>query len=162
MLLSRIRQDRDEFERVALPYVAELYRTPRAALGGGQEAEHVVQDTYLEAWKSFHRFERGTNSRAWLHKILVHRMHHHRRKWGAWRSRLETEGQLENTAVRQPPVADDIRDEDMLAALERLPEPFRTVLLLADVQEFSYQEIAGMLQVPIGTVMSRLSRARGS
>ena len=72
---------RDEFERAALPYLPEIYRTAVGLLGGNRtEAEDLAQDVFLEAWKSFHRFEPGTNIRAWLHKILVHRASRFRRR----------------------------------------------------------------------------------
>jgi RNA polymerase sigma-70 factor (ECF subfamily) len=150
----------NDFETVALPHMNDLYRAARHTLGNQTEAEDIVQETYLQAWKSFHRFEPGTNCRAWLFKILFHVVNHHRRK--AWRLQLLAEGEeyLFDTLTYEPPVPHELRDEEVLAALKRVPEHFRAVILLADVEEFAYKEIAQMLSIPIGTVMSRLNRGR--
>lgn len=149
-----------DFEAAALPHLNDLFRTAAAMTGNRSEAEDLVQEAYLEAWKSFHRFELGTNCRAWLFKILVHRVHHYRRRWFRWTSKSESEDLLIDRLTYEEPIPDSVSDEDMLAALKKLPEMFREILLLADVEEFSYKEIASMLDLPIGTVMSRLSRAR--
>lgn len=150
----------DEFEKAALPHLAELYRTAARLLGDSAKAEDVVQETYLQAWKSFERFETGTNCRAWLFKILVNTIHHHRRK--SFNLRLVKEGEdvLEQAAAPAAPVPEHITEAGILRALEQLPPDYRAAVLLADVEEFSYKEIAGLLEVPIGTVMSRLSRGR--
>jgi RNA polymerase sigma-70 factor (ECF subfamily) len=150
----------EDFESAALPHFDDLYRTAARVLGDRNEAEDLTQEAYLQAWKSFHRFETGTNCRAWLFKILFHVIHHHRRKW--FNTKLIREGDeiLEEVLTYEPPVPEQITDEDMLSALDRVPEDFREVLLLSDVQEFSYKEIADTLQIPLGTVMSRLSRGR--
>ncbi len=150
----------DEFETVALPHLDELYRTAVRLLGDSAKAEDVVQETYLQAWKSFARFAPGTNCRAWLFKILINAIHHHRRAWFNWRRAKESEDFLEQTAVPATPVPERIAQREILHALARLPADYRAAVLLADVDEFSYKEIAGMLDVPIGTVMSRLSRGR--
>ena len=150
----------DEFETAALPHLNDLYRAARHTLGNQTAAEDVVQETYLQAWKSFHRFTAGTNCRAWLFKILFHVIHHHRRKNWRLQTLGESEEFLLDTLTYEAPLPERLRDEDVLAALERLPENFRAVILLADVEEFSYKEIAQMLSIPIGTVMSRLNRGR--
>jgi len=150
----------DEFEEVALPHLRELYRTAVRLLGDGAKAEDVVQETYLQAWKSFARFEPGTNCRAWLFKILVNTIHHHRRNWFNLRRVPESEEILERTAASTAPVPEGIAREEILRALDGLPADYRAAVLLADVEEFSYKEIAGLLDIPIGTVMSRLSRGR--
>jgi RNA polymerase sigma-70 factor, ECF subfamily len=151
----------DEFEAAALPHRHDLYRAARHAVGNAAEAEDLVQEVYLQAWKSFHRFEPGTNCRAWLFKILFHVVHHHRRKW--WKFEWVTDGDessVFDTMAWEPPVAQHLSDEDVLAALDKLPPRFREAVLLADVQEFSYKEVADVLSIPIGTVMSRLNRGR--
>jgi RNA polymerase sigma-70 factor, ECF subfamily len=126
------------FESVALPHLQDLFRTAARLLGSASDAEDLVQETYLHAWKSFHRFQPGTNCRAWLFKILFHRI----------------------LLAFEPPVPEHLSDEDVLSTLEKIPPDFREVVLLADVQEFSYKEIADVLRIPVGTVMSRLSRGR--
>jgi RNA polymerase sigma-70 factor (ECF subfamily) len=150
----------DEFEKAALPHLNDLYRAAARLLGDRARAEDVVQETYLQAWKSFDRFEPGTNCRAWLFKILVNTVHHYRRKWFNMRLVKESEEVLEQAAAYSPPIPEQITEEEILRALDRVPADYRAAVLLADVEEFSYKEIAGMLNVPIGTVMSRLSRGR--
>jgi len=151
----------EDFEAAAMPHFPDLYRTARLLCHDSTEAEDLVQEVYLEAWKSFHRFQAGTNCRAWLFKILFHRLHHFRRRW-AKAARVEA---FENPAdeaslIAETPVPQEIRDEDVLQALAKVPMEFREVVLLADVQEFSYKEIAETMKLPLGTVMSRLSRGR--
>ncbi len=150
----------NEFETLAMPHRNDLYRTARRTLGSQTEAEDVVQETYLQAWKSFHRFEPGTNIRAWMFKIMFHVIQHHRRK--AWRlvTVKEEEEFVFDQLTYEPPVPQELHDEDVLAALDQVPQNYRAVILLADVQEFSYKEIAETLCIPIGTVMSRLNRGR--
>lgn len=150
----------DEFEKAALPHLNDLYRTAARLLGDRAKAEDIVQDVYLQAWKSFDRFEPGTNCRAWLFKILINTMHHFRRKWLSARAVKESEEILEQAAAPSPPIPEHLSDEEILRAVDGLPLDYRAVVLLADVEEFSYKEIAGALNVPIGTVMSRLSRGR--
>lgn len=149
-----------EFEAIALPHLNDLYRAARHTLGDGVEAEDIVQETYLQAWKSFHRFEVGTNIRGWLFRIMFHVMDHHRRKWLRFKWKSESDELLMEALVQEPETPQQLTDEEVLAALNKLPQNFRAVLLLADVEEFSYKEIAEMLRVPIGTVMSRLNRGR--
>ena len=95
-----------------------------------------------------------------MFKIMFHVIQHHRRKAYRLVTVKEEEEFVFDQLVYEPPVAQDLRDEDVLAALDRVPENFRSVILLADVQEFSYKEIAETLGIPIGTVMSRLNRGR--
>ena len=150
----------DDFEAAAMPHMNDIYRTAARLLGGGTGADDVVQDVYLQAWKSFDQFELGTNCRAWLFKILFHTLNHYRRKWLNIRMVKEGEEILEQAAAGNQPVPEHITDEEMLAALGEIPQDFRAVVLLVDVEEFAYKEAAGILNVPVGTVMSRLSRGR--
>ena len=150
----------DQFEAEAMPHMADLFRTATRVLGERSRAEDVVQEVYLQAWKSFHRFEPGTNCRAWLFKILFHCVNHHRRKWFRFPLLKETEEFLETNLTYAPPIAEHLTDGEILQAMDQIPADFRSVLLLVDVEEFSYKEAAGILSVPLGTVMSRLSRGR--
>jgi len=129
-------------------------------LGSRLEAEDAVQESYLQAWKSFHRFTPGTNCRAWLFKILFHVIQHHRRKWFKFKFVADGEELLEQSLTYEPPIAQDISDEEVLVAFEKIPDQYREVVLLSDVYEFSYKEIQETLGIPAGTVMSRLSRGR--
>jgi len=149
-----------DFEAAALPHLDDLFRTALRLTGDRTEAEDLVQEAYLQAWKSFHRFELGTNCRAWLFKILFHVTHHYRRKIFNFKTVKESEEVLEETVAYEPQVPEELSDEEVLAAFRKLPEPYREVVLLADVQEFSYKEVADTLHIPVGTVMSRLSRGR--
>jgi RNA polymerase sigma-70 factor (ECF subfamily) len=122
------------------------------------DAEDLVQETYLRAYRSFDRYTPGTNIRAWLYTIL------HRVRTDAVRRlarRPEAVELLEDT-LATPPAQDDLASgrEDVALALARLPEPFRVAVLLRDIEEFSYEEISQILEVPIGTVMSRIYRGR--
>jgi RNA polymerase sigma-70 factor (ECF subfamily) len=150
----------EDFESVALPHLNDLYRAARRITGNPTEAEEVVQETYYQAWKSFHRFEAGTNCRAWLFKILFHVIQHQRRKW--WKQSLcaNIEEAPEEILTYEPPPPPSLTDEEVLQAFEKIPPHYREVVLLADVEEFSYQEIADTLAIPLGTVMSRLNRGR--
>ncbi|MDZ7638966.1 MAG: sigma-70 family RNA polymerase sigma factor [Bryobacterales bacterium] len=152
---------RTEFERDAAPHLPGIYRAALAMFGNPAEAEDVAQEVFVQAWQSFDRFEPGSNCRAWLFKILSFKAGHHRRKWFRRRREAAVDEILENTTEAPVPIPEGLKDEDVLAALARVPEAFREVLILADVQEFSYKEIAEIAEIPIGTVMSRLSRARG-
>src|SRR6266478_2285344 len=104
----------DGFEAVALPHLNDLFRTARRLMRNQADAQDLVQETYLQAWKSFHRFEPGTNCKAWLFKILFHAVSHHRRKW--FNSRQVSDGGtlLEETLAYEPPVPQQLRDEDVL------------------------------------------------
>lgn len=141
-----------------MPHLAALYRAAKFMVQNVAEAEDLVQEVYLEALKSFHRFEPGTNCKAWLFRILFHRLHHLRRR--LMKSSLEDTLAPQDTLAAQPEAPQEIRDEDVLAALDKVPPAFREVVLMADVEEFSYKEIAETLKLPLGTVMSRLSRGR--
>src|ERR1044072_5721467 len=123
----------DEFEAAALPHMNDIYRTAVRLLGAGSGADDVVQDFYLQAWKSFSKFELGTNCRAWLFKILFNTIYHYRRKWLNIRMVKESEDILEQTAAVDPPVPEQIADEEMLAALTEVPQDFRAIVLLIEI-----------------------------
>lgn len=150
----------DVFQTEALPHLDDLFRTARRVTGNPTDAHDLVQEAYLQAWKSFHRFEPGTNCRAWLYRILFNKIHHYHRS--RYNSKLvkDAEEFLAEIIAYEPSVPEHLRDEEVLTALDRIPPDYRAVILLADVQEFAYKEIAAILEIPIGTVMSRLSRGR--
>lgn len=147
-----------EFETLAMPYMQALYRTANRRLGNSTEAEDIVQETYLQAWISFHRFQPGTNFQAWMFKIMSNTILRHYSKTGRMVTGQD-EGVFEQVTY-EPPVSHELRDKAVLAALNDVLEQFRIVILLADVQGFSYQEVAAVLGIPLGTVMSRLYRGR--
>ena len=149
-----------DFETEAMPYSRDLYRTALRLLQDSGKAGDAVQETYLLAWKSFDRYERGTNCKAWLYQILFNVVRHERRTWFKWITGRE-EDAAESVLIAPEPVSESLGDQDILSALDRIPRQFREVVLLVDVNDFSYKETSEMLQVPIGTVMSRLNRGRG-
>ncbi len=149
-----------DFENEAMPYSRDLYRTALRLLQDTGKAGDAVQETYLLAWKSFDRYERGTNCKAWLYQILFNVVRHERRTWFKWITGRE-EDAAEAVLVAPQPIPSSLADQEILRALDRIPRQFREVILLVDVEEFSYKETGEMLQVPIGTIMSRLSRGRG-
>jgi len=150
------------FEAEALPHVDRLFRLAMWFERDRTEAEEVVQDTMVQALRSFHGFQPGTNCRAWLVKILHHVMSNRRR--AKRRSPLveAPDGHIAGSVAFVPPLEQHLTDERILDALHRIPEPFQDVILLREVEELSYQEIAEALCVPLGTVMSRLHRGRAS
>jgi RNA polymerase sigma-70 factor (ECF subfamily) len=160
MVAGENAQSTDSFETEAMPHMDDLYRAALRLLLDSNKASDAVQETFLIAWKSFDRYETGTNCRAWLFQILFNVVRHERRKWFKWLTGKE-EDLAESQIAAPQPIQENLTDKDILSALDNLPLQFREVLLLVDVEEFSYKEASAILQVPIGTVMSRLSRARG-
>jgi RNA polymerase sigma-70 factor (ECF subfamily) len=153
-------QPMEAFEAEALPYMDDLFRAAARMLQDHGKASDAVQETFLIAWKSFHKYERGSNCKAWLFQILFNVVRHERRNWFKWIT-----GKDEDFAGAQliapARIPDTLTDGSILAALDQLPAQFRDALLLVDVEEFSYKEASEILKVPIGTIMSRLNRARG-
>lgn len=149
------------FEAEALPLMADVFRTANYLARGDREtAEDLTQETFIQALKSFHRYTPGTNCRAWLVTILYHLNSKRRHKLGQLKLVEDTEEQIAETAAYVPPIPEELKDEEILRALEKMPRAFRDVVVLTDVEEFSYKEVAALLEVPIGTVMSRLHRGR--
>jgi len=163
-----------EIEAEALKQIDALYRTALRMTRNPQDAEDLVQETYFRAFRSAHQFQRGTNLRAWLFKILTNSFINQYRK----RARKPLSNSLEDVedfylyshlvdSGLQPAspdpeatVIDQFAEAEVIQALERLPVEFRQVVLLADVEGFSYKEIAEIVAIPVGTVMSRLHRGR--
>lgn len=159
----------DAFGPDVLAYLKPLYVTALRLTRRRQDAEDLVQDTVVKALRFSHRFERGTNLKAWLFTILHNTWRNRRRD--AARDAVDVDSERVEQAATQPggPAAADTPeaillrstlDADLQAALDELPEAFREAVWMRDVEEFSYAEIASMLGIPIGTVMSRISRGR--
>lgn len=148
------------FETEALPHMNDLFRAAARLLEDQDKATDAVQEAFLIAWKSFDRYERGSNCRAWLFQILFNVVRHERRKWFKWITGRE-EDIAQAPLCAPAPIPENLTDTHILASVDSLPLQFREVLLLVDVEEFSYREASEILRVPIGTIMSRLSRARG-
>lgn len=152
----------ETFEAETMAHINDLYRTAVRLTRDASEADDLVQETYMQAWKSFDKYELGTNCRAWLYKILFNKFDHHRRKKYTQAKYIQEADELVfvNTSFT-PPIPEHLTDTEIISALNKLPDHYRSVVLLADVHEFDYKEVAVILEIPIGTVMSRLSRARG-
>jgi RNA polymerase sigma-70 factor (ECF subfamily) len=162
--------DRAGFAREAMQYAPQLYGAAVRMTRSRTDAEDLVQETYLRAYKGYDNFEPGSNLRAWLFRILTNTfINSYRAKQ---RRPQETElNDVEDlylyrrvsgaaSASAEETLMEMFTDDEVKQALEDLPEAFRLPVLLADVEEFSYKEIAAMLDIPIGTVMSRLHRGR--
>ncbi len=149
-----------EFERAAVVHLDELVRVATRLTRSRSLAEDLVQETFLQAWRSFDRYEAGTNCRAWLYKILFHVMSQQRRRAGRQPNHVALEAAPASALGSSDAPADVLRTRRIQEAFDALAEPQRSVLLLADVEGFRYREIAEVLEIPVGTVMSRLSRAR--
>jgi RNA polymerase sigma-70 factor (ECF subfamily) len=149
------------FEAEALPLMADVFRVAKWLVRDTTEAEDLTQETFIQALKSFHRYSPETNCRAWLITILYRVNGKRRMKLGRLKLVEGLDERIAQTVIFEPPIPQNLTDEDILKAVDRVPEKFAQVILLTDVEEFSYKEAADMLQVPIGTVMSRLHRGRG-
>jgi RNA polymerase sigma-70 factor, ECF subfamily len=156
-------EDRRRFEKLFLPYLDTAYNLARWIVQRDQDAQDVVQDAYLRAFKGFHRF-RGVNARGWLLTITRYTAYN-------WLNRHAAEEELipfdeekyANSIFMMEPEYDLVseeRKESLQLALEQLPRKFREVIVLYEFEGLSYKELAATLGLPVGTVMSRLSRAR--
>ena len=155
-----------EFEQAALAEADGLYRVALRVVRDRAGAEDLVQDVYVKAFRSAGRFERGTNMRAWLVTILMNTWRNRQRDAGRDPVAMDSEtvdragpGQV-GTENPEELLLRATLGADLSAALDGLPAAFREAVWLRDVEEFTYGEIAGMLGVPVGTVMSRISRGR--
>ncbi|GIW71081.1 MAG: ECF RNA polymerase sigma factor SigR [Planctomycetota bacterium] len=152
---------RAEFEELVLPHLDAMYRVA-VRLGGRERAEDAVQEAVLRAWRYYATFQQGAEVRPWLFAILRNVVYERGRRQ---RRRLKTSsldayGADNVVAPARLPLDERIRDEAILAALERLPQDYRAVVVLALIEDLKYREIAEVLGIPIGTVMSRLHRGR--
>jgi len=147
------------FEREAMPHVDRLFRHAMWLEQNRASAEDLVQDTLVQALHSFERYTPGTHCRAWLVAILHNVRANRLRKQGRVAMEPADDNRMELVPF-VPPIPERLTDEDMLQALKRIPPQHQQVILLCDVEEMTYKEIAAALDLPIGTVMSRLHRGR--
>jgi RNA polymerase sigma-70 factor (ECF subfamily) len=169
MFRRRQSPDPDAFANEVLTFVEPLYATALRLTRNRPDAEDLVQDTLVKAFRFADRFERGTNLKAWLYTILHNTWRNRRRDAARNTVDVDSERVEEAATVADgPSSADtperillrDTLDADLQAALDALPDAFREAVWLRDVEEFSYANIARMLEIPVGTVMSRISRGR--
>lgn len=150
----------EDFELEAMPHSSNLFRVAMFLKRNRDAAEDLLQETLMQSLKSFHRFKKGTNCKAWMTTIMYHTHYKQLRKQTNLKLIPDTEEKIAATIQFEAPIPQELTDEDVIAALKMVPELFREVVLLCDVEGFSYKEIAEILDVPIGTVMSRLHRGR--
>ena len=159
------------FERDALAFTNQLYAAALRYTKNPDDARDLVQDTYLKAFASFHQFEPGTNLKAWLYRVLTTTFINNYRKkqrqpmisnaeledWQIAEAASHTSDQGKSAEVE---ALEKMPDSDVKRALQEIPEEFRMAVYFSDVEGFSYKEIAEILDIPTGTVMSRLHRGR--
>ena len=165
---------KEQFTSDAMQYAPQLFSTALRMTRNRSDAEDLVQETYIKGWRSFHTFEKGTNLRAWLFRIMtntyINKYNAQKRKGTEVElddieelflyKRLGSIDQSQLSSSAEDQMLNLFTDDEVKNALESLPEDFRVPVLLSDVDGFAYKEIAEMLEIPIGTVMSRLHRGR--
>ena len=164
----------DDFTKEAMQFAPQLFSTAMRMTRNNSDAEDLVQETFIKAWRSFHTFQTGTNLRAWLYRIMtntfINKYNSKQRKPTETEldeveelylyKRLGSIDQSKLSSSAEDQMLELFTDDEVKNALEELPETFRIPVLLSDVDGFSYKEIAEMLDIPLGTVMSRLHRGR--
>lgn len=159
-----------DFEKEAIPHMDALFNFAMRMTGDSDEANDLVQDTYMRAFRFFDKFEKGTNCKAWLFRILKNTYINTYRKKSKEPEKYDYED-VENYYENVKPTStddshlekeifDNLLDDQVNHAIQSLPEDFRTVVILADIEGFTYDEIADFIDCPVGTVRSRLHRAR--
>ncbi|MCH2450623.1 MAG: sigma-70 family RNA polymerase sigma factor [Gracilimonas sp.] len=159
-----------DFDEEIIPHMDALYNFALRLTTDPNDAEDLVQDTIVKAYRFFSSYEKGTNAKAWMFRILKNSFINNYRKTSKKPSQVdydEVSSYYESIRAERTETSDlenlmfrEMMDDDLSMALKRLPEDFRTVVLLCDVDGYTYEEIANMLDVPIGTIRSRLHRGR--
>jgi RNA polymerase sigma-70 factor, ECF subfamily len=159
-----------EFERETMPYMDALYNFALRMTSDPDEADDLLQETYLKAWRFFDSFEKGTNAKAWLFRIMKNTFINMYRRTSKEPDKVDYHDVEEfyhsiRAASTDPndleeSIFSNVLDDSVSGALESLPEEFRTVVILCDIEGFTYEEIADFVACPIGTVRSRLHRGR--
>ena len=166
--------EQEQFTADAMQYAPQLFSTALRMTRNRSDAEDLVQETYIKGWRSFHTFQEGTNLRAWLFRIMtntyINKYNAQKRKGTEVElddveelflyKRLGSIDQSQLSSSAEDQMLELFTDDEVKNALEELPDDFRIPVLLSDVDGFSYKEISEMLEIPIGTVMSRLHRGR--
>jgi len=160
----------EDFEREALPHINSLYNFALRMTGDADDANDLVQETFLKAYRFFDKFEQGTNCKAWLFRIMKNSYINLYRKKTKEPDKVDYDeikdfyniikSSYTDSHDLQEKLFNNLFDDDITRAIESLPEDFRTVVILSDIEEFSYEEIAEFVECPVGTVRSRLHRGR--
>lgn len=163
-------QKQKDFEEEIIPHLDAMYNFALRLTSDPNDAEDLVQDTIVKAYRFFSSYEKGTNAKAWLFRILKNSYINNYRKKSKQPNQVDYDevstfyetirAERTDTSDLEDRMFRELIDDDISNALEELPEDFRTVVLLCDVEGFTYEEIANMLDVPIGTIRSRLHRGR--
>ncbi|NNE97844.1 MAG: sigma-70 family RNA polymerase sigma factor [Pyrinomonadaceae bacterium] len=148
------------FEIEAMPHMPDLFRVAMFLKRNRDLAEELVQETMMQGLKSFHRYKLGTNCKAWLTTIMYNTHYKQIRKLTKLKLVEDTEEIIAQTVPFEPSIPQQVTDEDVLKAIDNVPDTFREIVVLCDVEGFSYKEIASIMDIPMGTVMSRLHRGR--
>ncbi|CAN5188326.1 sigma-70 family RNA polymerase sigma factor [soil metagenome] len=166
---KEIRKQAD-FNEEIIPHLDALYNFGLRLTSDPNDAEDLVQDTIVKAYRFFSSYEKGTNAKAWLFRILKNSYINNYRKKSKKPQEVDYDevatfyetirAERTNTSDLEDTMYRNLIDDDITNALDQIPEDFRTVVLLCDVEDFTYEEIANMLDVPIGTIRSRLHRGR--
>lgn len=167
---SKLKELYEEFEKEAIPHMDALYNFALKMTGDEDDADDLVQETYLKAFRFFDKFEKGTNCKAWLFRIMKNSYINDYRKQVKEPNKVDYEDvqnfyeniksdEVESKHYEQD-VFSNLLDDEISKAITELPEDFRTVIILSDIEGFTYDEIADFVDIPVGTVRSRLHRAR--
>ncbi len=167
---KELQQRYAEFEKEAVPHLDAVYNFALRMTGDEDDADDLVQETYLKAFRFFDKFEKGTNCKAWLFRILKNSFINDYRKTTKEPNKVDYDDiqnfyenikadEVETQHYEEDAFA-NLLDDDVSKAISELPEDFRTVVILSDIEGFTYEEIADFVDIPVGTVRSRLHRAR--
>jgi RNA polymerase sigma-70 factor, ECF subfamily len=158
-MFFRSRLERDRFKAEALPHLGSLYRMAAKLAGNQQQAEDLVQETFQQAWKSFHLYKPNTDCKAWLFRILF-RVSNRQANLARRIRYVDLESVAPESLSGSSVPEEKEETASLVEIVSSLPKHYRDALILADVEELTYREVAAVLEVPLGTVMSRLNRAR--
>lgn len=163
-------QKQRDFQEEIIPHLDSIYNFALRLTSDPTDAEDLVQDTIVKAYRFFNSYEKGTNARAWLFRILKNSFINNYRKKSKQPNQVDysdvspfyesVRSEQSDTTDLEDHMYREMLDDELTEALQSVPEDFRTVVLLCDVEGFTYEEIANMLDVPIGTIRSRLHRGR--
>lgn len=169
-LTKQEQKKQQDFNEEIIPHLDALYNFGLRLTSDPNDAEDLVQDTIVKAYRFFSSYEKGTNAKAWLFRILKNSYINNYRKKSKKPQEVDYDevatfyetirAERTETSDLEDKMFRELIDDDLSNALDEIPEDFRTVVLLCDVEEFTYEEIANMLDVPIGTIRSRLHRGR--